>query len=113
LRDLGLLEDLDGQRVVVYIADTEQAEEQALNSETVHIKPTSKTKKGRDGIYYRAYIMLRGSHTFNTAEFTALLNLMIQEATALDIEVLPPHELEHLRELAEQAEKRKKGSKKE
>ena len=107
LRNLGLLEDFNGQKAIVYIPDTEQAEIKALNSETVHIRPTSQVKKGNDGGIYRAYLMLRGSHTFNTAEFTALLNLMIQEAQALDIETLPPAELEHLRELAEQQEKRK------
>lgn len=107
LRAIGLYEDFNGQRAIVYIPDTEQAEKQALNSDTVHLKPTSQIKQGKDGTY-RAYVMLRGSHSFNTKEFTALLNLMIQDAKAQDIEVLPPAELEHLRELAEQAEKRKK-----
>lgn len=110
LRDLGLLEDFNGSRAIVYIPDTEQAEKQALKSEEVHIKPTSQIKVGKDGVTYRAYMMLRGSHTFNTSEFTALLNLLIQECKALEIEVLPPEQLEHLRELAEQAEKRKNGT---
>jgi hypothetical protein len=107
LRDLGLFEAFNGQRAIIYIPDTEQAEKQALNSETVHIRPTSQIKVGNDGVTYRAYVMLRGSHSFNTKEFTALLNLMIQDAKAQDIEVLPPAELEHMRALAEQAEKRK------
>ena len=110
LRAIGLFEEFDGQRVVTYIPNTEQAEQWALNSDTVHLKPTSQIKQGEDGTY-RAYVMLRGSHSFNTKEFTALLNLMIQDAKAQDIEVLPPAELEHLRELAEQAEKRKEKNK--
>jgi hypothetical protein len=111
LRAIGLCEDFGGERAIVYIPDTEQAEKQALNSETLHLKPTSQIKQGNDGVIYRAYVMLRGSHSFNTAEFTALLNLMIQDAKALDIEVLPPAELERMRQLAEQEEKRK-GNKK-
>lgn len=108
LRDLGLLERIDGALIPTYLPDTDEAEKQALNAEKYHLKPTSQVKVDKDNNkVYRCYVLLRGSHTFNSAEMTALLNLMIQEAKALDIEVLPPAEIEHLRQLAEQAEKRK------
>lgn len=107
LRDLGLVERIDGELVCIYLPDTDEAEKQAIKADTYHLKPTSQTRLGKNGEVFRCYVMLRGSHSYNTAEFTALLNLMIQDAKAQDIEVLPPAELEHLRELAEQTEKRK------
>lgn len=108
LRDLGLVERMNGALVPVYIPDTEDAERDALEAETFHIKPTSQTKEGKDGKTYRCYVLLRGSSTFNVAEFSALVDLIVQEALAQGgIEVLPPDELAHIRELERQHEKRK------
>lgn len=49
--------------------------------------------------------MLRGSHTFNVAEMSGLLDLMIQEAEAQGIETITPDELAHIREMEAQREK--------
>ena len=106
LRDLGLVLRVNDALVPVYIPDTDEAEKAALNAETYHIKPTSKTQEGKDGKLYRCYVMLRGSSSFNTDEFAALLNLMVQEAKAQGIETMTPDEIEHLREL-ENAQKNK------
>lgn len=109
LRDLGLVERMNGAVVPVYIPDTEDAERDALEAETFHIKPTSQTKEGKDGKTYRCYVLLRGSSTFNVAEFSALVDLIVQEALAQGgIEVLPPDELAHIRELERQHEQRGK-----
>lgn len=109
LRDLGLVERMNGAVVPVYIPDTEDAERDALEAETFHIKPTSQTKEGKDGKTYRCYVLLRGSSTFNVAEFSALVDLIVQEALAQGgIEVLPPDELAHIRELERQHEERQK-----
>lgn len=104
LRDLGLLELFNGSKAIIYIPDTETAEKQALNSDTLHLKPTSQIKAGNDGVTYRAYVMLRGSHTFSVSEMAALLNLMVQDAEALGIEVKTPAELERMRQLEEEAD---------
>ena len=109
LRDLGLVERMNGAVVPVYIPDTDEAERDALEAETFHIKPTSQTKEGKDGKTYRCYVLLRGSSTFNVAEFSALVDLIVQEALAQGgIEVLPPDELAHIRELERQHEERQK-----
>ena len=109
LRDLGLVERMNGAVVPVYIPDTEDAERDALEAETFHIKPTSQTKEGKDGKTYRCYVLLRGSSTFNVAEFSALVDLIVQDALAQGgIEVLPPDELAHIRELERQHEERQK-----
>lgn len=109
LRELGLREYINDQPLCIYIPDTDEAEKTALNAESYHIKPTSQTKVGNDGTVFRCYVMLRGSHSFNTEEFSALVDLMVQEAKAVGVETLTPAELEHLRELERQHEKHNAG----
>lgn len=110
LRDLGLLWRINDEVVPIYLPDTENAEKEALNATTYHIKPTSQVKEGKGGKMFRCYVMLRGSSTFNVEEMSALLNLMVQEAKAQEIETLTPSELAHMRELEKNAEKNKGGS---
>lgn len=98
LRELGLREYINDQPIVIYIPDTEKAEKTALNAESYHLKPTSQTRTGKDGTVFRCYVMLRGSHTFNTEEMSALVDLMIQEAVAVGVEVISPRELAQMRE---------------
>lgn len=107
LRDLGLLARVNGCPVTVLIPDTDEGERGALEAETFHIKPTSKVALGKDGVTYRYYLMLRGSSDYDVKEFSALVDLMVQEAIAQNIEVLTPAELAHMRELEKQAEQRK------
>ena len=109
LRELGLCEYVNGELVCVYIPDTDEAEKAALNAESYHIKPTSQTRAGKDGQIFRCYVMLRGSHTFNTTEMSALVDLMVQQAKSVDVETMTPQELEHIRQLEIQAERKKHG----
>lgn len=85
LRDFGQMLYIDGQLATTYIPDTDEAEEQALRSETFHIKPTSKVLYGSNGKLLRAYVILRGSSTYDTAEMTLLLDGLMQEARQQDI----------------------------
>ena len=107
LRELGLAERINDELICVYIPDTDKAEEETLNAESYHVKPTSQTRLGKDGQIFRCYVMLRGSHTFNTAEMSALVDLMVQEAKAVGVETMTPQELEHIRQLEREAERRK------
>lgn len=109
LRDLGLIWRINDELVPIYLPDTENAEKEALNATTYHIKPTSQVKEGKDGKMFRCYVMLRGSSTFNTEEMSALLDLMIQEAKAQGIETMTPAELAHMRELEKNAIEKNKG----
>ena len=104
LRDLGLVLRVNDELVPVYIPDTDEAERAVLEAETYHIKPTSKTKEGKDGKLYRCYVMLRGSSSFTTDEMAGLLNLLIQEAKAQGIETLTPDELARMREAEKNAQ---------
>lgn len=107
LRELGLREYVNEQPICVYIPDTEEAEKATLNAESYHLKPTSQTREGKDGKMFRCYVMLRGSHTFNTSEMSALVDLMVQEATAVGVQVLTPAELARIRQLEVQAEQKR------
>lgn len=85
LRDYGQYHYIDGQLVTTYIPDTDEAEEEALRAETFHIKPTSKVLYGSNGKLLRAYVVIRGSSTYDTAEMTLLLDGIMQEARQQDI----------------------------
>lgn len=108
LRQLGLVERIDDKLITVFLPDTDQAENDVLESSTYHLKPTDATRVGSDGITYRGYLMLRGSSTFNSSEFAALIDLLIQDAKALGIETLTESELQHMKELERQHEERNK-----
>ena len=110
LRDLGLVLRINDELVPVYLPDDDASEKTALNAETYHLRPTSKTKIGKNDKVYRCYVMLRGSSTFNVDEMTALLDLMIQEAKAQGIETMTPAELEHMREIERNAQSNKGNS---
>ena len=97
LRDCGLPFLIDGHVSMQPIPDTEAAEEQVLESSTYHLKPTSSVIEGKDGLY-RWYIVLRGSSSYNTEEFSALLDKLIAECKAQgDIETMTPEELYRMR----------------
>ena len=51
--------------------------------------------EGFDGDRVRLAVM-RGSHTYNTREMAHLIDMTVQEAKELDIETLPPQEIERM-----------------
>lgn len=101
LRRYGQLAMLDGRPVWMVVPDSEDAEDKALESETFHIKPTSQVKEGVDGRMYRTYQLLRGSHEYDTAEMSILINGLVDECKAYKIETATPAELEEMLRLWE------------
>lgn len=65
--------------------------------ETLHLKPTSATRVMDNGRLYRVYIVMRGSHTYNTAEMSRLIDGTVSEAKELGIETLTPEQLENMK----------------
>lgn len=65
--------------------------------EKIHLRPTTRTQTLDNGELYRVYVVMRGSHTYNTAEMARLIDGTISEAEALGIETLPPEELEAIK----------------
>ena len=107
LRSYGQPEFIEGKLVPVTIQDTEEAENKALEAETFHIKPTSQVREDKDGKTYRTYYLLRGSSSYNTKEFSTLLDGLIEEAKEQGIETIPPAELAKMYVEMEKREKRK------
>lgn len=74
----------------------------------LHLKPTGRTKTLDNGVLYQVYFVMRGTHTYNSAEMAHLIDLTVEEAKGLGIETLPPAEIERLREAAERRENAEK-----
>lgn len=100
LRHYGQPMLIDGKPVCVMIPDTDESENIAWESDTVHLKPTSATVIGKNDKTYRQYVMLRGSSTFDSREMSILIEGVVQEAKQLGIETLTPQELEEMRLMA-------------
>lgn len=101
LRRYGQTAVLDGKTVFLVIPDTDEAENNAMEAETFHIKPTSQVKEGKDGVMYRTYTMLRGSSEYNSLEMSKLIDGLVSECKEQNIETLPPEELKRMLERME------------
>ena len=99
LRDVAPPYLIDGRVAMQPIPDTDEAENQVIESATYHLKPTSGTIEGKDGQLYRWYIILRGSSTFNKEEMSALIERVISECKEQDIETASRDELARMAEL--------------
>jgi hypothetical protein len=66
--------------------------------EKIHLQPTSATRIMDNGVLYRVYYVMRGSHTYDTKEMSVLIDGTVQEAKQLGIETLPPDMLRRMKE---------------
>ena len=66
--------------------------------EGVHLKATAKTKVLDNGEVNRVYLVMRGSHTFNSAEMARLIDGVISEAKELDIDTITVSEKDKMLE---------------
>lgn len=64
----------------------------------IHLRPTTHTQVLDNGKLYRVYLVMRGSHTYNSLEMAHLIDGTVQEAKKQGIETLPPQELERLKQ---------------
>lgn len=65
----------------------------------IHLMPTSHTKMMDNGKLYRIFIVMRGSHTYDSREMARLIDGTVYEAKELGIETLPPDEIERMKSL--------------
>lgn len=96
LRRYGELDRIDDQVVYWVIPDTDEAMRKADEAETFHIKPTSNVREGNDGIMYRTYLLLKGSHEYTRTEFTKLVNGLVDECHNCGIETKSQEEIDSL-----------------
>lgn len=92
LRRYGEPERYGDQLVRVVLPDTVEAEEQANDAETYHLKPTAQTRTEYDGKQYRTYILMRGSSTYNTSEMRRLIDGLLQECNDIGLDVISERE---------------------
>lgn len=95
LRGYGQPEVFENKCVYLTIPDTEEAEKRVNNATDYHLQPTSQVREGNDGIMYRTYKLLRGSHTYDSEEMTRLIDGLISEckhAGIPDREIATPDE---------------------
>lgn len=98
LRRYGAPEEIGGRLCYVTMPDTVEAEQRVLEAETYHLKPTSDVRVGTDGSFWRTYVMLKGSHEYDTKEMTRLIDGIVSECKELGIETLPRDQLERMLE---------------
>ena len=98
LRKYGQIELIDGKPMYLVLKATEEAETAVDEAETYHLKPTAQVKAGKDGELYRTYMMLKGSHEYDTQAMSRLIKGLANECTSLGIEVLTPEELARMME---------------
>ena len=101
LRMYGQAEIIEGKAVYLTIPDTEEAERKVNNATDYHLQATSQVREGNDGIMYRTYKLLRGSHTYNTEEMARLIDGLVQcckDAGIPDSDIASPDEKRILKE---------------
>lgn len=96
LRRYGVQAQMDDTPVYVLIPDTDEAQKEADESETFHVKPTSNVRTGTDGKLYRTYMVLKGSSQFDTAEMAALISGLRDECAQVGIPFETPDEIANL-----------------
>ena len=87
--------DDDGKAIFMIVKDGTPVEKWT----ELHLNQTASTKV-MNGILYRTYIVMRGSHTYDTKEMSALIEGTISEAKEAGIpeaEIMSPREMEMLR----------------
>lgn len=101
LRMYGEPELFDGIPVYTTIPETEEAERKVNTLMDYHLAPTSQVREGNDGVMYRTYRLIRGSHTFNTEEMARLIDGLVEsckEAGIPDREIASTEERRILKE---------------
>lgn len=96
LRRYGAVETIDGDEVICFIPDTENAENEALEADLYHVKPTSATKVYKDGGVRRMYKILKPSHEYTTKEMSTLIHGLVDECNHMGIETATPEEVKEM-----------------
>lgn len=62
----------------------------------LHLRPTTEIHITEDGEVMRYYIVMRGSHTYDTKEMSRLIDGVVDECKHVGVETLPPDEIKRL-----------------
>lgn len=86
-----LAEDNDGNMIVHFLPETEDY--QRYKHE--HYKPTGENIE-YDGIRFYKFYRIKGSSQYNTREMSRLIDGLVYECQNMDIETLPPDQIERM-----------------
>lgn len=96
IADYGQIQYIDDTPMIY---KTNAPEEYMMELETMHTKLIKATEEnGKEVYFYRIY---RGSHTYNTAEMSKLIDGTVQECKQIGIETATPAELARMAALWE------------
>lgn len=96
LRRYGVPETEDGDMIYAQLPDNDEVMKRMCERDDIHMMPTTKVVKGKNGKYYRFWRMLKGSSHMDSFEFSRLVDGLISECKEVGIETIPPEELERL-----------------
>ena len=99
LRKYGQIERIDGKPVWVILPETEEVSHKVDEDESIHLRATDDVREGVDGKMYRTYLLLKGSHTFNSKEMNILLDGIISDCKEQGISVATPDEIKRMKEM--------------
>lgn len=98
LRKYGQLQRIDDRPVWVILPETEEVAQKVDEDDSLHLKPTSELKEGKDGRMYRTYLLLKGSHELDKKDMGILLDGVLDEAKHVGIDTLNPKEVQRIKE---------------
>lgn len=98
LRKYGELQRIDERPVWVILPETEEVSKKVDEDDSLHLKPTSEIKEGKDGRMYRTYLLLKGSHELDTKGMAILLDGTLDEARQVGIDTMNPEEVRQIKE---------------
>ena len=93
LRRYGIPQYFDGKVAYAYLEDAPDTEKSVLQNESVHLKPTSSVKEGKNGKMYRAYMLLKGSKDMDTNEMSVLIDGAISECKEMGLPYQKPWDI--------------------
>ena len=89
IREYGQWEFHDGK--IPTLTMKPEYEDMLLDLDTVHVKPI---RRDENSVQFG---LMRGSHTYDTAEMSRLIDATVAECKELGIETMPPQELERMK----------------
>lgn len=92
IREYGAYEYI-GEHIPTFRLKAEY-EDDMLNREGIHVTPIG--REVENGCEYVRMAFMRGSHTYDTAEMSRLIDGTVEEAKQCGIETLPPREIERM-----------------
>ena len=99
LRKYGQLQRIEGRPVWVILPENDEVLHKVEEDDSLHLKPTSDVKIGKDNKVYRTYLLLKGSHELDTKDMAVLLDGVLDEARQLGINTMNPKEIARIKEM--------------